>query len=50
MVEMDKAHNIKDFNYCKYVLNHRSDKIMTDDEIKKLAPWNKDAIEKCKFH
>ena len=49
MVEMAKAHNIKIFDYCKYVLDHRPDKNMTDDELEKLAPWNKDVIEKCKF-
>ena len=49
MVEMAKAHNIKIFDYCKYVLDYRPDKNMADDELEKLAPWNKDVIEKCKF-
>lgn len=49
MVEMAKAHNIKIFDYCKYVFNHHPNKNMTVDEIEKLALRNEDVIEKCKF-
>lgn len=49
MVEIAKAHNIKIFDYCKHVFDHRPDKNMTDHEFEKLAPWNEDIIEKCKF-
>lgn len=44
-----KSHKIKIYDYLMYGLEYYSDACMTDEELEKLAPWNLDAIEKCKF-
>lgn len=46
-VEMAKAYNLNLYEYLKYLLEHRPNRDMTDDELTKLAPWNEDVQEKC---
>ncbi len=33
--------------YLKYLLEQRSNKDMTDDELAKLVPWNENVQKKC---
>ena len=40
MVEMAKAHGLNIFGYLKFLLEHRSDKEMTDEQLAELAPWS----------
>lgn len=42
IVEMAKAYGLNLYEYLKYLLEHRPNKDMTDDELSKLAPWNED--------
>lgn len=39
---MAKAYNLNLYEYLKYLLEHRPNRDMTDDELAKLAPWNED--------
>ena len=48
MVEMAKAHDLNIFKYLTYILEHRPDKNMTDDQLALLAPWNQEVINTCK--
>lgn len=45
--EMAKAYNLNLYEYLKYLLEHRPNKDMSDDELAKLAPWSKEVQEKC---
>ncbi len=47
IVEMAKAYNLNLYEYLKYLLGHRPNRDMTDDELTNLAPWNEDVQEKC---
>lgn len=47
IVEMAKAYNLNLYEYLKYLLEHRPNKDMSDDELAKLAPWSKEVQEKC---
>lgn len=38
IVDMAKANNLNLYEYLKYLLEHRSCKDMSDDELAKLAP------------
>lgn len=48
MVEMAKAYNLNLYEYLNYLLEKRSCKDMTDEELAKLAPWNEDVQKLCK--
>lgn len=47
IVEMAKAHNLNIYKYLTYILDHRPDMDMTDDQLALLAPWNPDVIQAC---
>ena len=40
MVEMAKAHGLNIYGYLKFLLEHRPDKDMTDEQLAELAPWS----------
>lgn len=48
MVEMAKAHDLNIFKYLTYILEHRPDKNMNDEQLASLAPWDQDVIDACK--
>ena len=47
IVEMAKVYNLNLYEYLKYLLEHRPNKDMSDDELAKLAPWSEEVQEKC---
>lgn len=47
IVEMAKAYDLNLYEYLKYLLEHRPNKDMADDELAKLAPWNEDVQKRC---
>ncbi len=40
MVEMAKAHHLNIYEYLKFLLEHRPNSDMTDEELSQLAPWS----------
>ena len=40
MVDMAKVHGLNIYGYLKFLLGHRSDKNMTDEQLAELAPWS----------
>ena len=40
MVGMAKAHGLNIYGYLKFLLEHRSCKDMTDEQLPELAPWS----------
>lgn len=40
IVEMAKAHDLKIYEYLKYVLDQRPDENWTDEQLAELAPWS----------
>jgi len=47
IVEMAKAYDINLYDYLKYLLEHRPNKNMKDEELSMLAPWSKEVQETC---
>jgi transposase len=47
MVEMAKAHNLNIFQYLTYLLEHRPNDSMSDDQLESFAPWSRDVIASC---
>ena len=47
IVEMAKAYGLNLYEYPKYLLEHRPNGDMTDGELAKMAPWNKNVQKKC---
>lgn len=47
IVKMAKAYGLNLYEYLKYLLEHRPNRDMADDELAKLAPWNEDVQKKC---
>ena len=48
MGEMVKAHDLNIFKYLTYVLEHRPNEDMGDEQLALLAPWNEDVKKTCK--
>ena len=48
IIEMAKAYDLNLYEYLKFLLENRPSKGMSDDEIAKLAPWDKTVLELCK--
>lgn len=44
---MAKAYELNLYEYLKYLLDHRPNKDMTDDELVKRASWSEEVQEKC---
>ena len=40
MVEMAKVHNLNIYGYLKFLLEHRPNQNMTDEQLAELAPWS----------
>ena len=40
MVEMARAHNLNIYGYLKFLLEHRPNQNMTDEQLAELAPWS----------
>lgn len=47
IVEMAKIHGLSQYKYLEYLLEHRPSIAMTDEELDKLASWNKDVQKAC---
>lgn len=48
IIEMAKAYDLNLYEYLKFLLENRPSKRMSDDELAKLASWNKRVQELCK--
>ena len=48
IVEMAKAYNLNLYEYLKFLLEHRPNKRMSDDELANLAPWSETVQELCR--
>ena len=47
IVEMAKAYHLNLYEYLKYLLEHRPNSDMTDEELDSLAPWNEIVQQQC---
>lgn len=48
MIETGKANGIDPLKYLSYLLEHRLDADMRDEELAAFAPWNEDVRKACK--
>lgn len=48
MIETGKANGIDPLKYLAYLLEHRPDADMRDEELAAFAPWNEDVRRACK--
>ena len=48
MIETAKANDMDPLKYLTYLLEHRPDANMQDDELAAFAPWNEDVQAACK--
>lgn len=48
LIEMSKAYGLNVYEYLKFLLEHRPNKEMSDDELEQLAPWNESIQAICK--
>lgn len=44
---MVKAYHLNLYEYLKYLLEHRPNSDMTDEELDSLAPWNEIVQQQC---
>jgi hypothetical protein len=47
LIENAKAHNLKTYEYLKFVLESRPDEHMSDDKLEAIAPWSDAAQKAC---
>ena len=47
IVEIAKAHNLNIYRYLDYLLEHRPNAKMSDEELEALAPWSQTVKEIC---
>ena len=47
IVEMAKAYDLNLYEYLKFLLEHRPNENMTDEELDYLTPWSIDVQEQC---
>jgi len=47
IIENAKAHNLKTYDYIKFVLESRPNEKMTDEELEAIAPWSNAAQKAC---
>ncbi len=43
LIENAKAHNLKTYEYLKFVLEARPNERMSDDEFDAISPWSDNA-------
>lgn len=48
IIEMAKAYDLNIYEYLRFLLEHRPNAGMSDEELDQLAPWNKNVQEYCK--
>lgn len=48
LLEMAKLHGISRYKYMKYLLEHRPNENMTDEELEQLAPWSEAVQKSCR--
>lgn len=48
MVEMAKANDLNIYKYLTYLLEHRLDENMPDEQLAALAPWSDEVQAVCK--
>ena len=48
MIETAKANELDPLKYLSFLLEHRPDAEMSDEELEQFAPWSKLAQETCK--
>lgn len=49
IVEMAKDNNLNVFQYIKYLLEHRPNSSMLDNQLEQLLPWSEEVIAACKL-
>lgn len=47
MVEMAKANGLNVYRYLEYLLEHRPNEKMTDEQLSELAPWSDSVNASC---
>lgn len=47
LIENAKAHNLKTYEYLKFVLEARPNERMSDDELDAISPWSDNAQKSC---
>ena len=47
MVEMAKANDLNVYRYLEYLLEHRPDAKMADEQLSELAPWSDKVKASC---
>lgn len=47
IVEMANLYGLSRYKYIEYLLEHRPNSEMSDEELEKFAPWNKDVQKAC---
>ena len=47
MVEMAKANGLNIYRYLEYLLEHRPNAKMTDEQLSELAPWSDSVKVSC---
>ena len=47
LIENAKAHNLKTYDYLKFVLESRPNENMTDEDLETIAPWSEAAQAAC---
>ena len=47
MVEMAKANGLNVYRYLEYLLEHRPNAKMTDEQLSELAPWSDSVKVSC---
>lgn len=47
MVEMAKANELNIYKYLTYLLEHRLDQSMTDEQFEELTPWSEKVRATC---
>jgi hypothetical protein len=47
IVEMANLYGLSRYKYIHYLLEHRPDMDMSDEELERFAPWNKDVQAAC---
>ena len=49
MVEMAKANDLNVYKYLEFLLAHRPNEAMTDEQLEDLAPWSIKAKASCQI-
>ena len=47
IVEMANLYGLSRYKYLEYLLEHRPNRNMTDEELERFAPWNEKVQAAC---